>query len=126
MRALWILAALVACNRSDGTGPVGDDDGSLTETSDTGSMADPCESAPVVTWENFGAGFVTENCQVCHASTSTSRNGAPIDVVFDTEQDTLDFAERFMSRVVDSESMPPQGGVTANDRYFVSVWLGCD
>jgi uncharacterized membrane protein len=86
-----------------------------------------CDDAPVTTWENFGAGFVTENCQACHASTTHERFGAPADVTFDTEEETLAWADLVLARVAgDSPTMPPQGGVVEDDRYRVRIWLGCE
>ena len=38
---------------------------------DDSAAIDPfCVDQPVVTWANFGAGFVLEACQGCHASTT--------------------------------------------------------
>ena len=110
-----ILLGLAACQGDDDTTPAG--------TADTGPSL--CDDAPVVTWENFGSGFTTESCQACHASTATDRQGAPEAVVFDTEEDALALADRILDRVVDTSDMPPQGGVTEDDRYLVEVWLSC-
>lgn len=114
-RALAILLALAACQ--------GDDGATTSETADTGPSL--CDDAPVVTWENFGSGFTTESCQACHASTATDRQGAPEAVVFDTEEDALAHADSILGRVIDMGDMPPQGGVTEDDRYLVEVWLSC-
>ena len=85
-----------------------------------------CAESPVVTWDNFGSSFVTENCQTCHAQASENRNGAPKNVVFDTEEETLAWSDRILDRVAsDTPTMPPQGGVTDDDREFVDVWLSC-
>lgn len=135
MRAAALLAAslfFVACGSDDDPSPrdVEDTEAPLgtgtADTGDTGMAPSLCDDAPVVTWENFGAGFVTQNCQACHASGAVARNGAPEAVTFDSEEDTLSFAERILSRVVDTPTMPPQGGVTDDDRYFTEVWLRCD
>ncbi len=93
--------------------------------SDTGS-ASLCDDAPVVTWDNFGDGFVTENCQPCHASTSEDRNGAPTGVVFDTREETLAQADAILAVATGpAPTMPPQGGVTDDDRTLLSYWLTC-
>ena len=112
MRRLILLSALlVACS-----------DGDPKETADTGLCAD----APVVTYANFGEGFMTENCQPCHASTTLDRNGAPEDVSFDTLDDVLGHADRILARSAgDDAQMPPSGGVSADDRYLLSLWLTC-
>lgn len=85
-----------------------------------------CEAAPVVTYANFGEGFMTQSCQPCHASTSANRYGAPESVVFDTHEDILDQADRILARSVgDDPQMPPSGGVSEDDRYLLEVWLTC-
>lgn len=114
---LALLLALAAC-QGDGTDP-----SDTSGTADTGPSL--CDDAPVVTWENFGSGFTTESCQACHASTATDRQGAPEAVVFDTEEDVLAHADSILGRVIDTMDMPPQGGVTEDDRYLVEVWLSC-
>ncbi len=104
---------LLAC-----TGSTGSDSG--VETTDA------CDDAPVVTWDNFGDGFVTENCQTCHSSTTENRNGAPPTVVFDTREETLAQADAILRAVTsDAPTMPPQGGVSDDDRTLVSYWLTC-
>lgn len=91
------------------------------------AAAELCDEAPVVTWESFGAGFVTESCQPCHASTSPDRVGAPLDVVFDTEEDVWDQADRVLAVTIGpSPTMPPAGGVSEDDRTLLEIWLTCD
>lgn len=87
--------------------------------------SDPCDGAPVVTWANFGNAFVLKNCQSCHASTAPDRYGAPTEVTFDTEDQTLALADRVLVRVVDEETMPPMGGVSSEDRQLLATWLTC-
>jgi len=92
---------------------------------DTGGLA-LCVDAPVVTWSSFGDGFMTQNCQSCHRSTSTDRRGAPDDIIFDTHEDVLDQTDRILARAAGTEpSMPPSGGVHEDDRYLLEVWLTC-
>ena len=85
-----------------------------------------CEDAPLLTWENFGAGFLTENCQSCHASTNPDRRGAPAGVVFDTLEETLVHRSTILARSTGaSPTMPPQGGVSDDDRERLRIWLTC-
>jgi len=87
-----------------------------------------CDGAPVTTWDNFGAGFLKENCQPCHASTVAvdDRQLAPVDVTFDTEADVWPLAEQILLQATgDEPAMPPRGGVTEDDRYRLEVWLTC-
>lgn len=85
-----------------------------------------CADAPVVTHANFGEGFLLENCQPCHASTTANRYGAPEDVYFDTLEAVLGHAERIVERSTgENADMPPSGGVSAEDRRRVQIWLTC-
>ncbi len=85
-----------------------------------------CAEAPVVTWETFGEGFLRENCQACHASTTVERLGAPEDVTFDTEADALRWRARILERAAgEAPTMPPQGGTDDEDRWRLRVWLAC-
>ena len=86
-----------------------------------------CDDAPQpVTWDNFGRSFVTERCQACHASATVDRQGAPEAVFFDTEEDVWRWADRVVAVAGPGEPlMPPQGGVEADDRYLLEVWLTC-
>ena len=132
MRFLWLVAGLlVACNPDeDGT----DDPKTPTGTTpvdtgpgDTGiDGADFCGEAPVSTYANFGRGFLTQHCQACHASTAPDRHDAPPNVTFDTEQEALSLTDRILARAASEEpTMPPQGGVSDDDRYRLEVWLTC-
>ena len=92
----------------------------------TETGADPCADEPSVSWESFGAGFVTENCQVCHASTSPDRHDAPDDVTFDTAADVWAHQDQVLASATgDSPTMPPLGGVSEDDRHKLEVWLSC-
>jgi len=86
----------------------------------------PCATAPVVTWDSFGKGFITGTCQTCHASTATDRHGAPEAVVFDTEADVLAQAALVLEVATgDDPRMPPEGGVSDDDRARLAWWLTC-
>lgn len=127
---LMILLGLLACDgEPEETDTPGDSGSADTDTdTDTGDAVevDICEDAPVATWENFGQGFMTENCQSCHASTASNRRGAPIGATFDDLESTLVWTDRILARATgDNISMPPQGGVGEDDRYLLEVWLTC-
>ncbi len=107
--ALWLWVCLLGC---------GDEP---PEASD-----DLCVEGPVLTWANFGQGFLIENCQACHASTSSDRQGAPEAVVFDTEEDAWEWSERILGRATgEAPDMPPQDGIDADDRTRLELWLTC-
>jgi uncharacterized membrane protein len=115
----WI--AIMAC-----TGAPDTDSGLDAVASDSVASDTACSDAPTVTWNSWGQGFMKEACQSCHASTTENRYGAPDEVVFDTLEQTWDQADRILIRSVgDSPSMPPQGGVNADDRQRLAWWLTC-
>lgn len=111
------LSLLVGCN--------GEED----KPEDTGSPTGPeglCADAPVVTYANFGEGFMTQHCQACHATTTPDRHGAPESVTFDDEASVDQWSDRIVARSLGEEpTMPPQGGVSEDDRYLLEVWLTC-
>ncbi len=134
---LWLLL-LLGCGGKDGGGPPAlpqfqdtssDSDSGMdgTDTAvpeDTG--VDFCEDAPVVTWNNFGQGFITEACQGCHASNTPDRYGAPETVVFDTVEVTWQQADRVLARATgDYPTMPPLGGTLQSDVQKLEYWLRC-
>ncbi|MEQ1503657.1 MAG: hypothetical protein ABMB14_15570, partial [Myxococcota bacterium] len=101
-------AVLVGCPAEESPAP-------SLDSGDTGATGtgDPCADAPITTWDNFGAGFVTQHCDTCHASTTPNRHDAPVDVTFDDEDQVWAWADRILARAAgDEATMPPQGGVS--------------
>ena len=112
---MLFLFLVAACN-SDG-----DDDS-------TGSAADACDGAAIVAWDNFGQGFLRENCASCHAATvkGDARNDAPPDVTFDTKEQVWAWALAILSMATgDDPLMPPDGGPSDDDRTRLYWWLAC-
>ena len=103
--------------------------GAPADTADTADTApvDPlCVDAVPLTWENFGEGFLLDACNGCHAASAPNRYGAPVEVTFDTRAQAWAFADRILARATgDAPGMPPQGGVTEDDRTRLYWWLGC-
>jgi hypothetical protein len=108
-----MLVLLAAC-----AGEPADDTGGA----DTG----PCADAPALTWENFGEGFLVENCQGCHASGATDRHGAPAEAFFDTVDNAWAWKDPILAvSTGEAPTMPPSGGATADDRTRLGWWLEC-
>ncbi len=91
---------------------------------DTG---DACAEVPQVAYENWGEGFLVENCQSCHASTAANRYGAPEGVSFDTVEEAWEWQDRILARAVEDSSapMPPAGGVPEEDLQRLVWWFEC-
>lgn len=86
-----------------------------------------CDEAPVVTYANFGQGFLTHNCQPCHGSETANRYGAPENVTFDTKEDVSDWFERIHSTTIgEMGSMPPAGTINEEDQVMLYWWLVCE
>lgn len=75
-------------------------------------------------YENFGAGFLTENCQGCHALNAQDRRGAPLNVSFDDENSILSHREIVITEL-EQEEMPPAGGLSEAEREVALEWLYC-
>src|SRR4051794_35468264 len=85
-----------------------------------------CVDAPVVTWDTFGEGFVLEQCQGCHASTTVDRYGAPGEVTFDTVDDVWARADDVLAVAAGADAaMPPSGPAPEDDRTLLTWWLTC-
>ena len=121
--ALAALAGWVA----PGCGGGGGDSVAAAGDTDAVEQVDPaCVDVPVVTWNNWGEGFIIERCQSCHASASSARYGAPEEVTFDSLADVQALRARVLARAGgDDPTMPPSGGVPGDDRYLLEVWLTC-
>ena len=134
-RPLWLGVWLTGCaapKPDSGNGAVTSESDATTTTEptgdpDSGEPVDPlCVDAPVVTWDSWGQGFLGANCQSCHRTTSTNRNGAPEDVFFDDRHSALALSDRILARSTgDAPTMPPSGGISETDRYKLEVWLTC-
>ena len=128
MRTWMIIGMLWGCDdKGETTSPADVPPGTTSpDTTDTADTADPCAGVPLVTYNSFGKGFMTENCQGCHASTTSDRYGAPESSTFDTVEEVWAQADRILIRAAgDDASMPPAGGVSEDDRTRLGWWLEC-
>jgi len=96
------------------------------DTGDTVEIDPLCEDAQLVTYNNFGKSFITHSCQGCHSSDAINRFNAPEDVTFDDLDQVWDQAAVILAVAgSDTPTMPPQGGVSEDDRTKLFWWLGC-
>jgi uncharacterized membrane protein len=116
--ALSLALALLSCQ---GSGEC-ESDGPLT------SECVKCSEQPVITYDTFGRGFLSAYCDGCHGSAVTDRQEAPEDVVFDSHDGAVEWAERILARAGPSDgepTMPPAGGVAPADAERLVIWLTC-
>lgn len=99
------LACLVGCGEKQDPGGGG--------SSGSGSVTYSEDVAPI-----FDA-----NCIGCHAAyrEGAERNGAPVDVNFDTYEGAEESGERANTRV-QAGSMPPPGPLSAEDKETFQAW----
>jgi hypothetical protein len=93
---------------------------------DEGATDAFCDEQPVLTWANFGQGYINHNCQSCHAEASPDRRDAPDDVTFDDQDDAVAMKPLILGVASREEpTMPPEGGVDDEDRLKMEIWLRC-
>jgi hypothetical protein len=88
----------------------------------------PCPpGGTTLTYDNFGRGFLSAYCQVCHGKGGTDRNGAPSDYDFHDVEEVRTFKDRIFARAAgDNTSMPPgPDDPPADDREKLAEWLAC-
>jgi hypothetical protein len=132
-----LLGLLLACSSpstptadkaGDDSAAAGDSAGPEDSApADDSAAIDPfCDDQPVVTWANFGAGFLLGACQGCHASTTPDRHGAPEGVSFDNVDEAWAWQPRILARATgEAPTMPPLGGINEADRLLLEIWLRC-
>ena len=88
----------------------------------------PCPpEGTTLTYENFGASFMTGYCQSCHGSLSEDRAGAPGESIFDTVGQIQRQRDRIFARsAAGNDSMPPgPEDPSPEDREKLAEWLAC-
>jgi hypothetical protein len=87
-----------------------------------------CLRDPPLSYENFGKGILKRHCVPCHSvyAREGQRAGAPPGVNFDSWDDTLVWADRIVAFAVDSELMPPAGGMVTSERSELAEWMRCE
>jgi len=116
-----------AAGGSGGTGGTGGSGGTGGAGGSGGVVNVLCDAPP--TWEDFMQPLTEGRCIICHSARNTGaqRNGAPVGVDFDTEEDTIRHADRILTEV--SAGRMPVGAPLApcmveNVRAWVES-LGC-
>jgi uncharacterized membrane protein len=111
VKAVLVLALVVACDPA----PLTMDE-------------HPCPPGGTpLTYDNFGRGFLDDNCNRCHSAEEGSRHGAPVAYRFDTVDDVRAHAARMFVRAAGPNvSMPPgPEDPPADARDQLADWLSC-
>ncbi len=83
--------------------------------------SDPCQ---IVHYNNFGNSFIQQYCIGCHASTATNRQGAPIHIDLESEENIIEYQQSILIELRE-ETMPPMGGLDTDTRQTAVQWLEC-
>lgn len=105
----WLLLLLVACDPA----PVTIDEMTCNGTT--------------LTYDSFGAAFMAENCNTCHAASTGNRHGAPASFTFDTLDEVRAHKARIFVRAAGPNTSMPPGPVDppADARDMLAEWLAC-
>ncbi len=78
-----------------------------------------------VSYANVGEPFMVQYCLGCHAGYSSNRQGAPVDVTLDSLENIRLHIDQLRSEI-ESQTMPPSGGVEEGQLDLVLDWLDCE
>ncbi|RMG20765.1 MAG: hypothetical protein D6729_02090 [Deltaproteobacteria bacterium] len=125
---LLLVSVFLACG---GPGGMDGADGG-PDASDTGPWERfeerPCPEDSILTWGNFGYGFVHDWCTGCHHSELPEgmRQGAPPEINLETQRGVRALAPLVWSVAADGhDRMPPAGGPSEEARRLLGEWLAC-
>ncbi len=80
-----------------------------------------------LTYETFGAAFMTDWCQRCHGAPATERHGAPSAYDFGTLAEVRHWRERIFARAAAVNTTMPPGpdDPSQEERDLLADWLAC-
>lgn len=105
------------------TGCGDETDKDSSEPADSSEVS--CESAPDLTWSNWGDGFFANYCRACHSESVGDRWGAPEGLDFDTLEQVQQNRGWIHQTVLVDGTMPVGGGVYEEDLEFLTYFLEC-
>ena len=81
-----------------------------------------CEDTP--TYKGWAEGFFLSRCMPCHAQDAHAQYDAPY-IDLGSHQIALDNLEALRRTIIDDARMPPAGGLTAEEKELIELWLEC-
>ena len=124
--SLMIAAALTnSCGTESG---VSKNTGSANASEKPQKSAMVCPSGTLLTYENFGQGFMENYCTSCHSRelSVTERGGAPENANFEQKDDIAVWRFPIYSTMFSKvPTMPPQTEVPAYKLQLMNEWLRC-
>ena len=91
-----------------------------------GPDEDAACSQSYLTYDNFGAAYMTNWCTGCHSAQLPvdMRQLAPIGMDFDTLDEVHAWSIGVMTTTA-QQTMPPQGGPSDDERALLAQWITC-
>jgi uncharacterized membrane protein len=92
--------------------------------------ADPDPACADTAQQMRGAMAIAVNCTGCHSTSATNRNGAPVNVNFDSAPDIDTHEAKIRERAVVRQNMPPAqplgpGSLEAGEIADIAAFLDC-
>lgn len=88
-----------------------------------------CPKGTLISYENFGSGFMSQYCLSCHSErkTNLARAGAPAEVNFDRLKDIQIFRANVLARtrIGQAKPMPPNREIPKEQVLILVEWLDC-
>jgi hypothetical protein len=88
-----------------------------------------CPKGTLITYENFGSGFISRFCLTCHSSKVQGplRGGAPVGVNFESSLDIQFYRALILLRTnpATTKPMPPTRELPRQQRLIFNEWLEC-
>ena len=88
-----------------------------------------CPQGTLLSYENFGSGFIDQYCLACHSKSKTEgfRGAAPHGTDFDTITEVQIFRTRILERTKAEapNPMPPNRELPQIQRIVLHEWLNC-
>lgn len=88
-----------------------------------------CPKGTLISYENFGSGFMARFCLSCHSRKipTQQRAGAPGDTNFDTSEDVQRYRALILLKTnpASKNPMPPSREIPKTQKVILSEWLDC-
>jgi hypothetical protein len=118
-QVLWFSVAIaaVACSSKDNPGP------NCPQVTTTALVSFKGNTTATVTDSNSIEGIVNIYCQGCHGSTVNDRRGAPLEVVFDTYDDTVRWGLASDEQMASNQMPPPPAQLSQSIICTFDNWV---
>lgn len=102
MRSVFLVALIAGCS---------------SQASSTGIDTVACPTASNLTYANFGAAFIHDNCGECHEGKESPS--------LKTQAQVAKNSSKILDETVYTDAMPEDGNLTIEERRMLGEWLAC-